>query len=56
MNSSSEEDDFLQESELPKKNEPSEAPKVKMSKIVSVKQQSEDPHVELGILLNALSN
>ncbi len=57
MNSSSEEDDFLQESELPRKNDTFEPQKTKSSKPFLLKQlQPEDPHIELGVLLNALSN
>ena len=57
VNSSSEEDDFLLETELPKKNDSIEVQKSKGTKMSHFKQREpEDPHIELGVLLNALSN
>ena len=55
LNSSSEEEDFFQESQPPKKPEIQDSNRGKNNKTYVVKPP-EDPHVQLGNLLNLLSN
>lgn len=53
--SSSEDDDFFQESDIARRLQPIEPEPKTKPKLLS-NRPTEDPHVELGVLLNALSN